>query len=72
MSTEHQAAWHDGVATSGNSYLIHRFKRTALVDDISVMSVYSSKCGSVAVKSIDTDLALLAISSRCKRCFKKA
>ena len=58
------AGWVTGVPTSGFSYLVHLFERDTA-------AVYSSKCGQAASKHIDSDPALLAISERCKRCFKE-
>jgi len=71
MQPQNQETWHDGVPTSGGSYLVHRFAYTVLAGGSgSQVNLYSSKCGSVAVKAIDSDPALLAISDPCKRCFK--
>ena len=68
--TDTEVTWHEGVATSGNSYLIHRFQLTVLSEGTGHrVSLYGSKCGAVSTKSIDADEALLAISRRCKRCF---
>lgn len=71
MNTQADLTWAEGVATSGNSYLIHSFKQSVLSGGTgSQVSLYGAKCGAVATKNIDTDPSLLAISSRCKRCFK--
>lgn len=71
MATENNDVWRQGVAKSGGSYLIHRFQSQVLSGGTGDMvSLYGSKCGAVATKAIDTDPALLAISNRCKRCFR--
>jgi hypothetical protein len=63
--------WKVGVATSGSSYLVHQFQYDTLSPYTgNRVSMYASKCGSVAVKSIDQDPELISASKHCKRCFK--
>lgn len=71
MSTTQQREYKEGMATSGNSYLIHRFFYQVLSPGTGhETSIYTSKCGSVAVSAIDRDPDLVKTSKHCKRCFK--
>lgn len=71
MNTTPQREYTDAMASSGNSYLIHRFFYQLLSAGTGQETqVYTSKCGSVAVPGIDRDPELVQTSKRCKRCFK--
>lgn len=71
MITTQQREYTVAMASSGNSYLIHRFFHEVLSGGTGQEShIYSSKCGSVAVPGVDRDPELVKTSKRCKRCFK--
>jgi trans-aconitate methyltransferase len=71
MSTTPPREYTDAMATSGHSYLIHRFFSQLLSAGTGQETrVYTSKCGTVAVSGIDRDPEMVKTAKRCKRCFK--
>lgn len=71
MSTQNTSTWKEAVATSGHSYLVHRFEKVVLSQGTGHEAhMWSSKCKTVAVNRVDASADLVATSTRCKRCFK--
>lgn len=69
--SEDEVNWTDGIAPSGRSHLIHKFRYHVLTDSAGhAISFYESQCRIIVTNIIDSDPALIERSTRCKQCFK--